>query len=626
MGVDSIALRRAAVPDWLSLGLDQHADSVGLSPSEVAWLRALDASRRGDAGAVLQQVSLLPGVSYPGKVGLITRHIEAIGADHELKTVALAALTPLTEVDSVASALVVVLGGGTMPERIEAMNVLSAALAAVDQTTGARATAMAEAAGRGVILDPEELPLPLARAVALWMRGRQGDDLDGVAGELLALPLTMVDDLVDSGSLTAAALRTPLLEGPNGPYLRARVAPGSLSIEETYELGFLGEYARRLYTLGDLERLTQFPAGDPHGDHYGSLLRLRNNPAAAVREGLRPQALARLEQVDVYLGALKDGGPALPPAPILSDPTLWRLLRAAALKGQITLSPEERVAHPAFTGWCDLVEMQRLCFAGEWRQVEALGLRLVDELGEEALRDEALNMAAYAQAVLGRPADALRLLEDALGGSYTDALVVNASVVATELGSEAAATFLAKIYDEAPDRSIGAQALLKGVALWLADDDADTLPAPIVLSVRRALQEPQGNEALKTFLTVASGQDAEWLASAPVVATNPEQTDMVDVWRTWAGATSLGPVTITDYANVLIPLNRRESIYLLGGCAAAEVDQPPDRRSGGRLRRGGVGGWRCQGPGREPPAQPRSGDDPDVPGRRPRRVQAAAGW
>ena len=102
-----------------------------------------------------------------------------------------------------------------------------------------------------------------------------GDDLDAMADHLLPLPLPMVDDLVDAGALTAASLRSMLLEGPNGPYLQARLAPGALTIEDTYHLGFLAEYARRLYVLGDIARLTQFPPGDPFGDHYGTLLRLR---------------------------------------------------------------------------------------------------------------------------------------------------------------------------------------------------------------------------------------------------------------------------------------------------------------------------------------------------------------
>jgi hypothetical protein len=463
--------------------------------------------------------------------------------------------------DPSAAALVAMLTGAPMAERVQALHTFADSLRSLDPTLGATAVSFADAAGRGAIADPGDLPLPYARAVATWVRGRQGQNVDASGEALGTLPITMIDDLVDAGALTPAALPAPLFHGSHGPYLRARVAPGALSIEETYHLEFLAEYARRLYDLGDLERLTQFPVGDPNGDHYSALLRLRNNPEGGFRDGLKPEAIERLASVDRYLDALADGGPSLPDASICSDPTLWRLLRRAALKGQIVLSDEDRAAAPEFAAWRDLVEMQRCCFASDWGRLRELGRTVPDRLREEALRDEALNMAAFGELVSGNVGLAMDLIRDALGGGYTDALLVNASIIAAELGSNEAATFLAKLYEEVPDRTLASRALRRGVDLWLADDLAIEVPRPIIESVRRALQEPQDDDTLRLFLRLAEHHDGDWLCEAAVTASSDEQRQLANLHQTWAGSLSdRTTLTIVDVARLLVALNRADVV------------------------------------------------------------------
>jgi hypothetical protein len=560
-GIGTVAQRRAAVLDWLQLGLTDHVDGAGLGPTELAWYRAVSSARSGDISSLVDQLVLLPPLGYRSRIALIQRHVLSISGYASWAGPVASSISGLIEDDPHARSLSVVLLGGSMAQRVVAIQTLASRLNVIHPDLGTKAVAMGESVAKGVLSDPGVLPLPMCRAVALWSSGGQGADLDGEAERLAPLPLSMIDDLIDNGAVTAASVGSDLYARTDGSYLRARVAPGALTIDDTYELQFLPEYARRLYALGDLERLTQFPAGEECAEHYMALLRLRNNPTTRVIDGLRPKAVAVLEQVDAHLEGLKDGGPALPAQTILADTTLWRLLRASALKGEIELSDDDRRAAPLFAGWRDLVEMQRLCFAGEWNQVEALGLQLKDQLTDESLSDEALNMTAYAQAVLGRPDDALSLLEQALAGSYTDALVVNASIVASELGSERAATFLARIFDEAPDRSIGVEALLKGVRLWLNDDAADTLPAPIVQSVREALQEPLANEALQLLLQITSNHDRAWLVNANVATTSDEQREMVNVWQTWAAAKTDGTnVTLREVALAIVPLNQRSPV------------------------------------------------------------------
>lgn len=559
LGTQTLGRKRAAVLDWLVLGLVGHVEAAGLSVTEVAWYRARHASMSGDVVTLVEQLQLLPREGYAARLDLIQRHLHDLRSEPARAKAVAESLEVLADQDERAKALVVVLTAGSMPERIAAAEVFTSRLAETAPEVAAQATSLTAAMKKGAFTDPEGLPLPLTRAVALWTTGRQGEDLDGRADDLAALPLSMVDDLVDAGALTGGALGAGLFSGPHGPYLTARVSPGSLTIEQAYQLEFVSEYARRLFLLGDLERLTQFPPGEPDADHYIALLNLKNNPTAGYRDGLRPKALELLAIVDQYLERLAEGDEGLPPQEVLADPTLWRLLRADALKGRIQLSDEDRASAPHFAAWRDLVEMQRLCFAGEWSTVRTLGLRLKDELTEEALRDEALNMAAYAAATLGQHEEALTLLEDALEGTYTEALVINTSIVATELGSERAASFLARIYEEAPDRDLAAKALLKGVGLWFSDDSSETIPPPLVSSLRRALQEPQPDDSLRLFLNVASDHDAAWLAKASVTATTPEQREMVAVFHAWAGAKVDGPITINDVAQALVPLNKRES-------------------------------------------------------------------
>ena len=150
-----------------------------------------------------------------------------------------------------------------------------------------------------------------------------------------------------------------------------------------------------------------------------------------------------LAEIEGYRNAIRENNRVPPPERILNDASSWRLLFKEVRTAAIQFSSDNRLQWPKLAAWVDLCEIQSCVFARDWTTVRDLAASLLSRVDDEVVRDEIDNMSAYAQYQLGNTSAAMDLLNSVLGGRHSEALVVNASVVACELGLEYAAALLA---------------------------------------------------------------------------------------------------------------------------------------------------------------------------------------
>lgn len=516
----TVATRRAALRDWLLIGADEELLALELTPTEVCWARAHLAARNREADAALTQLESLPADGYRAKVGVIVSLVPQIAAGADLRRRALQLLAPFEESDREARAVIAMLDVGRDMDRLA----IADELAALCQEERPEEASMLRTAVRVVrehkpAEDLDGEALPVTAALEAYHRGMAGAVLDAEPNRLGVLGTSLLDDLVDVGALTKACSSALPIDGDDLTYLLARIDPDRLTIDQLESIGSRAEVARRMFLSRDAAALLQRGVDDPDAAHYAALLRTMTNEGCG-REGLRPEAASVLDAIDVYLAVLSERQGAQPPAALLDDPSCWRLLQSEARRGRIVLTEAQRRDHPAFAMWLDLYEMQACVFAHDWTGVRDLGQRLMGKVTDELLSDEILNMAAYAQFQLGNDKLAVDMLTEAVRGRHTEALLVNASIVARERSAEDAAIFLSQLYNEAGDPTVGIAALLRSIELWRSDSRAaPALPETIRDIVRTALTRPLADHELDSLLSVAQSHDGEWLASAPLIST-----------------------------------------------------------------------------------------------------------
>jgi len=521
----TVATRRAALRDWLLLGREDEVSELGLSSTEVCWARAHLAARNGDVVAALTQLEALPAEGYRARVGMIVPLVPQIAGDADHRSRALRLLAPFEESDPEARALIAMLDVAREIDRLVIANDLADLWQEQDAEEASRLRTAIRAVGEhkpAEDLDTEALPV--TAALETYHRGRSGAVVDAEVNRLGPLGSSLLDDLIDLGALTKACSSALPVDGDDLTYLLARIDPDRLTIDQLESTGHRAEVARRMFLGRDAAALLRRSADDADAAHYAALLRTMTNEGTG-REGLRPEAATVLEAIDAYLAALNERQDAQPPAVLLDDPSCWRLLRSEARRGRIVLTETQRREHPAFATWLDLYEMQACVFAQDWTGVRDLGQKLMGIVTDEMLSDEILNMAAYAQFQLGNDKLAADMLTEAVSGRHTEALLVNASIVARERSAEDAAVFLAQLYNEASDPAVGIAALVRSIELWRSDSRAaPALPETIRDIVRTALTRPLADAELDSLLSVARNYDAEWLASAPLISTgSPSQ-------------------------------------------------------------------------------------------------------
>jgi hypothetical protein len=324
-------------------------------------------------------------------------------------------------------------------------------------------------------------------------------------------PASVVDDLIDRG--IAVELAGNSLDAATDPnqaglarYLRARLDPQSLTSADVLELQF-GEESVRRYLSGDDSVRTAIPASI---EHDIQVLR------AAVSGG-EPSAPASDPLIQELSSLLSSSSRVAPSELLLSDQSVWQVLIDAGVGGGAGGGPlAER-----FAGVSSLSRSVRALFEWRWddaRSIAKNGLRIVRR---EDVRDELLNVMACALWLKGDTEPALAALDTALGGEYTDALLLNASVVASELEHSTARERLVRIAREAPSAHQRAMAAERALILWINDDeriweeDDETLPVEIRDSLRPLIREPLPEDRYLRIVKVLASHDNDWLARQP---------------------------------------------------------------------------------------------------------------
>lgn len=555
-----VATRRAVAADWLALGLVDHVDALDLSASELLWCKALFAARSGDAAATITFLEGLPPTGYEQRVDLLVRLSEAITADPDLSARAARLAVPFAEGSRLAKGLVAGLSPTDFDTRMAAVADLLS-----DMPPGGIMTAEMHRLARAIGEDSAGQPAApeqfrAAAALSVYRRGMGGDNVDSDAGLLLPGRLPLYDDLIDRGALTPGCF--PYLRVQNRPltYVTARIDPSVLGIAELHEIPHTAEIARQYFVAKDRAALSGLARDDRDAAHYSALLDIAM-AGHGNREQLRPAARAILQAVDAYQEALASDRNAVPPPGILQDPTTWRLFLKQALSGRISLGTEERSRYPEFAIWLDLCEVESCIFAADWSGAIDLGTRLLERVTEERISDEIKNLCAYAHYQQGNDRAAMDLLTHALDGVHTQALMINSSIVAAGLGSEYAAQFLARIYEEADDSAVGIEALLKGIQLWLNDPDSLTPPEALLHGLRNALARTAPDDTLRILARFAAIHDGAWMATAPPISTvSPAQEDIARFYvvRARSGQDGYGE-SMVDVAKELVAINRKAS-------------------------------------------------------------------
>lgn len=210
-----------------------------------------------------------------------------------------------------------------------------------------------------------------------------------------------------------------------------------------------------------------------------------------------------------------ESGPAyLASEELLADRTIWEILLAADVESDPDSGPAGleyfcvarlRAAGAAVAGW-------------QWKDARQIARDTLRVARIEAIRDELLNIIACSLWMEGQNDAALAALDMALEGEYTEALLVNASVVASELEHDSALARLVRLAQEAPTSEQRAIAAERALILWDDDDsrvweeaDNEPLPSEIRNALRPLIREALAEERYVRLLRVLATRDAEWL-------------------------------------------------------------------------------------------------------------------
>jgi hypothetical protein len=475
-----IGARRYLANEAVRHGWRDVLDDVDLSVSEKAWLLAHQAAVSGDLDQLAFQLAALPAAGYEERVGLLFPYLPALSADRARWE---PVVQRMVDQQMAQAADLRTLAFGELAD---------AAGLAFDRIRSAgyedRAEAWRHAADllvSGRPAAPLGEPAAAWSAAAVYAAGQTGERINEQFAQVATtLPMTLLDDLIDHEVLTAAA-RIDLLEPGSRRYVLARVDPIQLSDEDLRTVGHMDEIARRAFLRRNRTMLDNAGASEA-ATHYGALLDVVEG-RAPDGDRLRDATAKLLRMVHDYRTAAERSEVGAPPDVLLDDQTLWPLVSESARAGKVALDPQTRAAYPNFADWADLQRLVGLIWEGDLGRVADTGRALASRLSNETMSDEALSLTAYALSRLGRDADALQALEEAMRGAYTESLLVNASIVATEVDSETALRLFARLVDEAPTIDLAISSLRRGIALWELTDASGVLPSTLVTPLRRVL-------------------------------------------------------------------------------------------------------------------------------------------
>jgi hypothetical protein len=560
----NLASTRAAALDAIALGLTDQVDRLPLSPTEIAWYRACAYASTGDVPALVASVEALPAHGFHGRVPLLLGHVAALYADPALAARARVLLDAFVADDPDARALSVALApspdagvlelSSSYADRLESLGASPAQVMAAIPDAIARHQRFAS-------LPATSTATPNLRSLDAYLAGRGGTVMDAALPALAGLPVTLLDELIDVGTLTRIPADAQHWPPAITAYLRCRTNPAEATVDELRLAGFHAELARRFMLSADDAELATLDDSDAAVGHYRAVRAYQLSRTLADADRLRPSVRTVFEQIE----ALRQTAPGQrgdAQADLAADSSAWPLIREMAYRGDVSLDADLRARFPNFGAWLDLCGMQRLVFDGRWAEVITAGRRLASS-PLESMRDEAESMVAFAEWQLGHPAEALRVLDDALSGQFSTGLIVNAALVAAEQGCRPAFPYLIKAMRLATDPRVRQGAVSRAIALWLGDDTVQDYPDVLARMVRESLAIMQPDDGFhSTLLFISTLHDRDWLATAAVAAANPAQTNASRYFATRSRVLSdAHPDTLDDLGNMLVKLAQMSPPY-----------------------------------------------------------------
>lgn len=227
------------------------------------------------------------------------------------------------------------------------------------------------------------------------------------------------------------------------------------------------------------------------------------------------ESLLMGEEFQSILGHLRDPKAAAASENLLADRSVWEVLLQSGVQGDPKAGP-----HSAeYFSLASLREAEAAMWRWQWADARVLARDALREARAEILRDELLNIIACSLWMEGEHEPALAALDRALEGEYTEALLINASIVASELEHDSAKSRLIRLAQEAPNPDQRALAAERALILWDNEDariweesEGESLPIEIRDALRPLIGHEISEDRYLRVLRVLASRDSKWLA------------------------------------------------------------------------------------------------------------------
>lgn len=499
----SAGVTRRLADEAIHVGWSDVLASLNLTPAEKCWRQAHASAQATDLEALYIHLAALPNPGYEGRIALLLPFVGSLRGDsrwvdliREWKSAGI----------SGADFLDVAFSGN--PQRLLDEVVLH--MGEIGQVD--RSHAWGDATKKLLNAAPELPPFansPMWTAAALYHSGVNGRDVTTSGVDLAPLTLAMLDDLIDAGAVTVQGFAANEFD-VRRDYLLARLQPSDLDDDSLANVGHEAERARRFFLKRDFTALNSLdPSDDATIRHYQALATFVTGKSPRY-DDLRPDVSRLLELAERARTALTENAARSLPRPIVDDPTLWSIFAAHARSGQLSCTPEDREEYPRFAQWVDLQRLVGLLWEERWSDAALLGQSLSDTIDVERLRDESLNLTAFALTRLGRTEDALRMIDVALEGDYTEALLVNTCILAAKADPATASEYFARLVREAPTSELRSAALRRAITVW-RDNEGEGFPPALIDALRTVLRSECTVDDYRDFIDMASVVDPAWV-------------------------------------------------------------------------------------------------------------------
>lgn len=495
------------------VGKSELIDQLDPPTATVSWLDALDMARREHWRDATTTLLTIPGSAFPARIGLwmcASSHLDPATSRRVLE--ALDHFAGLgTAVDVAVVTLRVALKDIGNPGDVDpTLQQLDTCLSTWDKKTLANL--------RRRLRGSNDLP----EATLLRALESNTSTIESHAHQLQSAPATLIDDLIDDGTIDFSWLDKKLARRLR-EHVAARTDPSQMSDDGLKMFALADEQARRAVLAGD-SLPEDLPASTR--ERLADLIELTKSPTPA------DAALAILaRKQDPAADALRDA--LADPATVPSDDALQSSIARFALGTSgvesldaRNLTKSELTARQQTYVGTVLLERAKHALLS-WRYEEAVHeakhcLRLTTD---EAIRDEALNLIACGDWQQGNHEAAIGALETALKGEYTYALQANFAVVAQTLNPERAAHHLTRLIEDAPDLRLKVAAAERALLLWQASDfspdQEDDLPANFARAIRALVRAPIDEADFRSFLRLLADHDATWLQKPESLESSP---------------------------------------------------------------------------------------------------------